>query len=62
MRRGIEFKESTLGTCSVAVEMDLRVGFVGVVQAGSLDGLPAGVEPLTAPYAALPADPPPQAG
>jgi hypothetical protein len=46
---------------AVAVEMDLRVGLVGVLSASSLDSFLVGTEPLAAPQVALLADPPPQA-
>jgi hypothetical protein len=43
----------------MAVEMDLRVGFVGVLNASSFDGFLVGEEPSAALQAALLADPPP---
>jgi len=46
---------------AVAVEMDFRVGLVGVLKPSSLDRFLVRTEPLAAPHVALPADPPPQA-
>jgi hypothetical protein len=46
---------------SMAVEMDLRVGFVGVLKASGLDSFLGRTEPLEAPQVALPTDPAPQA-
>jgi len=41
--------------------MDLRVGFVGVLKASSLDSFLVRTEPLAALHVALPTNPPPQA-